>query len=123
VPPSPAGLLEVPRGQRLVHDLLEYADLVVFDCAPLSVGAEAAVVCSWADGALVMVDLSTSEDRGVRDAVRRLEAVQADILGLVVNRDRLLEPSAYDYYHSTQVTPGAATSGSPERDPASSSRS
>lgn len=100
LPPSPAGLLEAPRGQTLVDDLLERFDFVVFDCAPLSVGAEAAVICSWTDGVLLMVDLAGSSDRGVRDAVRRLETVQAPLLGLVVNRDRTLEPSAYDYYHA-----------------------
>jgi capsular exopolysaccharide synthesis family protein len=100
LPPSPAGLLEAPRGQTLVDDLLERFDFVVFDCAPLSVGAEAAVISSWTDGVLLLVDLATSTDKGVRDAIRRLDTVQAPLLGLVVNRDRTLEPSAYDYYHA-----------------------
>jgi Mrp family chromosome partitioning ATPase len=34
----------------------------------------------------------------VRSALRQLEAVHARTLGLVLNRDRGVEPSSYDYY-------------------------
>ncbi|MEA2495481.1 MAG: tyrosine-protein kinase [Thermoleophilaceae bacterium] len=98
VPPSPSALLEAPRGQTLVDDLLEYADYIVFDCPPLSVGAEAGVISTWSDGVLLIVDLASASDRAVSDGLRRLEAVQADLIGLVLNRDRTLEPSAYAYY-------------------------
>jgi capsular exopolysaccharide synthesis family protein len=111
LPPSPSALLEARRGRTIVKDLLERADMVVFDCPPLSVGAEAAVISAWADGVVVMADLTTSTDRGVRDALRRLEAVQAPVLGVVVNRDRALEPSAYDYYYGTGD--GASRPGRP----------
>jgi capsular exopolysaccharide synthesis family protein len=118
LPPSPSALLEARRGRTIVKDLLERADMVVFDCPPLSVGAEAAVISAWADGVVLMADLTTSTDRGLRDAIRRLEAVQAHLLGVLVNRDRTLEPSAYDYYH------GAATGdGASSRAPTSGSRS
>ena len=99
LPPSPAALLDSPRGRKLVDDLDERADFVIFDCAPLSVGAEAAVIASWSDGVLLMVDLASSSQQSIREAARRLETVNAHLLGLVVNRDRMLEPSAYDYYH------------------------
>jgi Mrp family chromosome partitioning ATPase len=92
-----------------VEELLRRFDTVIFDCAPLSVGAEAAVISSWCQGVILMVDLSQATDRSIREATRRLEAVQADLLGLVINRDRTLEPSAYDYY-----TPGSTTARSPE---------
>jgi Mrp family chromosome partitioning ATPase len=120
LPPSPAGLLESPRARRLVSDLLERADFVVFDCAPLSVGAEAALTASWTDGAILMVDLASSTDKGVREAMRRLEDVQAPLLGLVVNRDQMLDPSAYEYYHAdsdrVQERDRAAVAAATDRD-------
>ena len=100
LPPSPSGLLEAGRAHDAIENFKSRADIVIFDCPPLSVGAEAAVICSWMEVVLLMVDLSGSTDRGVREAIRRLDAVNARLSGLVLNRDRSLEPSAYDYYNA-----------------------
>jgi capsular exopolysaccharide synthesis family protein len=98
LPPSPSALLESRRGVDAVSEILEDADFVVIDCPPLNVGADASVLADWVDGVIVVVDLGGSTDRAVRNALRQLEAVQARVLGLVLNRDRSVEPSAYDYY-------------------------
>jgi capsular exopolysaccharide synthesis family protein len=100
LPPSPSALLESRRGQDAVQEILRDTDLVVIDCPPLNVGADASVLADWVDGVIVVVDLGGSTDRSVRDALRQLEAVQARVLGLVLNRDPSVEPSAYDYYLS-----------------------
>jgi capsular exopolysaccharide synthesis family protein len=100
LPPSPSALLESRRGQRAVSDFLTQADLVLVDCPPLSIGADASVIAGWVDGVILVVDLGGSTDKTVRDAVRQLEAVHANLLGLVLNRDKGAEPSSYDYYLS-----------------------
>ena len=100
LPPSPSGLLEAGRAHDAVEAFKRRADVVIFDCPPLSVGAEAAVIGSWMEVVLLMVDLTSSTDSGVREAIGRLDAVNARLSGLVVNRDRSLEPSAYEYYHA-----------------------
>jgi Mrp family chromosome partitioning ATPase len=81
-----------------VSELLGEADLVLIDCPPLSIGADASVIAGWVDGVIVVVDLGGSTDDTVRNALRQLDAVQARTLGLVLNRDRSVEPSSYDYY-------------------------
>ena len=100
LPPSPSALLESRRGQRAVSDFLTQADLVLLDCPPLSIGADASVISGWVDGVILVVDLGGSTDKTVRDAIRQLDAVHANLLGLVLNRDRGAEPSSYDYYLS-----------------------
>lgn len=102
LPPSPSALLESRRGRDAVSELLGDADLVIIDCPPLSIGADASVIASWVDGVLLVVDLGGSTDATVRSAIRQLEAVQARTLGLVLNRDRSVEPSSYDYYLTPQ---------------------
>ena len=42
----------------------------------------------WTDGAILLVDLASSTDRNIREAIRRLDDVQVPLLGLCVNRDR-----------------------------------
>jgi capsular exopolysaccharide synthesis family protein len=98
LPPSPAPLLESQRAESLVDDLSQEADFVVIDCPPLTIGADASVIAQWVDGVVIVVDLRTSTDRAVRQAVRQLEAVQAPLLGFVVNRDPGASPTKYDYY-------------------------
>ena len=83
---------------------------MLVDCPPLSIGADASVIAGWVDGVILVVDLGGSTDKTVRDAVRQLEAVHANLLGLVLNRDKGAEPSSYDYYLSVG-TPGAPTGG------------
>jgi len=98
LPPSPAALLESRRGRTAVHHFLSQADLVIVDCPPLSIGADASVISGWVDGVIVVVDLQSATDHGLRDALRQLEAVQAPLLGLVINRDRAAESKSYEYY-------------------------
>src|SRR3954452_21964824 len=100
VPPSPAALLETERARGIVDELLRTHDIVLVDCPPLNVAADASIVASWVDGGIVVVDLNTSKEDTVRDAIRRLRTVYAPLVGLLLNRDRGAEVSRYDYYLS-----------------------
>jgi capsular exopolysaccharide synthesis family protein len=99
LPPSPSALLESQRGRALVQELHNSAaDVVLIDCPPLTIGADASVIAGWVDGVTLIVDLESSTYDSVRIALRQLDAVQASTLGLVINRDRGAAPSSYDYY-------------------------
>jgi capsular exopolysaccharide synthesis family protein len=100
VPPSPAALLETARARGIVDELLRDHDIVLVDCPPLNVAADASIVASSVDGVIVVVDLNTSREDTVRDAIRRLRTVHAPLVGLLLNRDRGAEVSRYDYYLS-----------------------
>jgi capsular exopolysaccharide synthesis family protein len=99
LPPSPAPLLESERAQTLVDDLVSRCDLVVIDCPPLSVGADASVISQWVDGVIMVIDLKRSTDRSVYAAIRQLEAVQAPLLGFVINRDPGVSATHYYEYY------------------------
>jgi capsular exopolysaccharide synthesis family protein len=122
LPPSPSALLESRRGQSAVGEFLTQADLVLLDCPPLSVGADASVIAGWVGGVILVVDLAGSTDRVVRDAMRQLESVRAKVLGLVLNRDRGAEPSSYDYYLSVDSAARSGVGGKRELDKPGSRR-
>jgi capsular exopolysaccharide synthesis family protein len=111
LPPSPAPLLESERAQTLVDDLVTRADLVIIDCPPLSVDADASVISQWVDGVIMVVDLKKSTDRSVRSAIRQLEAVQAPLLGFVVNRDSHVSGAEYEYYVPSERRKKTASRG------------
>ena len=73
---------------------------MVFDCPPLSVGADASIIADRVDGVVLVVDLLSSTEHTVRQAIQQLEAVSAPLLGIVINRDRTTSPSSYDYYQA-----------------------
>lgn len=100
LPPSPSALLEARRARTAVSVLRDQADLVIFDCPPLNVGADASILAERADGVILVVDLLSSTEHTVRRALQQLEAVHAPLLGIVINRDRSVNPSSYDYYAS-----------------------
>jgi capsular exopolysaccharide synthesis family protein len=102
LPPSPSALLESQRAREAVSAFTADADLVLIDCPPLSIGADASVISRWVDGVLVVIDLNASTDRAVREALRQLEAVKAPVIGLLLNRDRSAETSRYEYYTRPQ---------------------
>jgi Mrp family chromosome partitioning ATPase len=49
------------------------------------------------DGVVLVVDMETATEQRVRNALRHLEAVRANVLGFVLNRDRSVEPVVYGY--------------------------
>ncbi len=115
LPPSPSALLESRRARGVVDAVADHADLIVFDCPPLSVGADASIIADRVDGVVLVVDLLSSTEHTVRRAIQQLEAVRAPLLGIVINRDRSVSPSSYDYY--------SAPPGPGERDRARGKRS
>ena len=98
-PPNPSSLLQMPRGSQLIRELSERVDLVVLDTPPISVGADAAIMATWVDGVIVVVDLARSTHKGLAEALKQLVAVRASTLGLVLNRDKGAVSGGYGYYY------------------------
>lgn len=107
--PSLSGLLESARGREVLDELAGAADLVVFDCPPLTVGADAATIAGRVDGVVLIVDMERATRDTVREALRHLQGVRAHLLGVVANRDPDVEESAYGYGDSAPA-PRAAPS-------------
>jgi len=113
IPPSPSALLEARRNRTDV--LTDAADLVIFDCPPLNIGADASLIADRVDGVVLVVDLYSSTTHSVRQALRQLEAVKAPLLGLVINRDRSAAPTSYDYYYQSVSAPPVTPSQEHEK--------
>jgi capsular exopolysaccharide synthesis family protein len=95
---------QIPRSSDLaassrMHDLLQEAsdryDLVVVDSPPVLTVADAEALASHDGVDVVLVVKKTTKRRSVRQAMRRLELIEANVTGLVVNgRGRA---AAYSY--------------------------
>jgi succinoglycan biosynthesis transport protein ExoP len=86
LPPNPAELLASQRMQAVMRQMLQEADLVVFDSPPLQDVTDAAVLSSFVDGTLLVIDRGRSRRRLVRAARETLARAGAHPLGAVLNR-------------------------------------
>lgn len=105
--PSLANLLESPHGRQVIDELGESSDLTLLDCPPLGVGADAATVAGRVDAVVLVVDMETATRESVRDGMRQLEAVRANVVGLVLNRDRSVTETSYGYGYGQGDAPTA----------------
>jgi Mrp family chromosome partitioning ATPase len=69
----------------LVAELRDRFDIVIFDCPPLLPVTDAAVIAARSDGALFVARARRTKSAQVTGAVRALHAVNARILGGVLN--------------------------------------
>lgn len=120
LPPNPAELLGSRRMQIVLATLQREADLVIFDSPPLGAVTDAAVLSSFVDGTLFVIDARRSRRRVVRGARESLARAGANILGAVLNRAAVRSDPNYDSYYGANsgtraelAAQPAATHGQP----------
>ena len=97
-PPNPSELLSSPRMTELVDDVRKRFDVVIFDCPPLLPVTDAAVVAARADGTLLVVRARRTTAAQVTASVQALHAVNATLLGSVLNMVTRKGPDAVPSY-------------------------
>lgn len=108
--PSLSNVLDSELGRTLVDDLAHLDSLVLFDCPPLSAGADATTVASHVDGVVLVVDLELATTRGLRTLLRQVRAVKADVIGIVVNRAAGGAHGVYGYGYGSERAAANGTS-------------
>jgi len=109
LPPNPAELLGSKRMRTVVERLQEAADLVIFDSPPLLAVTDAAVLGSFLDGTLFVIDAAKGRRRLVRMGREALARSGAKTLGVVLNRVPAVTRFGYGgYYGRVEETPAAA---------------
>jgi capsular exopolysaccharide synthesis family protein len=86
LPPNPADLLGSLRMHAVLERLKSEHDLIIFDSPGLQSVTDSAVLGSFLDGTILVIDSETSHRRIVRQAREALDRVGANVLGAVLNR-------------------------------------
>src|SRR3954453_22431219 len=81
----PADLLSSPRMATVVEQLRNTYDTVVIDTPPLLSAADAGAVATLPHVGVVLVVDSSSKRRTVTNAIRKLELIEAQVFGIVLN--------------------------------------
>jgi capsular exopolysaccharide synthesis family protein len=97
LPPNPSELLGSRRMEEIIAALLEQADVVLFDAPPVVAVTDAAVLATKVDGVLLVINAGGTKRDYARAAKARLEKVNANLLGAVLNNVRF-DVSLHRYY-------------------------
>lgn len=98
IPPNPAELLGSQRMKALIARLLDAADVLVIDTAPVGVVTDAALLAADADATILVVRESFASERIVRRGREALAAVNAHVAGVVLNFVRPRSDEADPYF-------------------------
>ena len=97
VPPNPAELLDSSSFGQLVEVLTSRYDRVLFDSPPVMAVTDTSILAQYADGLLLVVRQNKTNRHVLRQAIRTLQTVNANILGFVLN-DVDLDAARRGYY-------------------------
>jgi len=111
IPPNPAELLSSPAMEKLVGDLRQRFEHIVFDSPPLLLVTDGILLSTLTDGVVLVVE-SGSTSRGALNRVRRiLDRAGANTLGAVLNKlaNRVdgYYSSRYGYYNYSYSREGS----------------
>ncbi len=124
-PPNPSELLDSPRMTALLDTLRTRFDLIIIDTPPLLPVTDAAVLATRTDGVVIVCRYARTKRNQLREAAHSLVAVNARVIGVVLNMAPGKTPYTYgaaanggDVTPPNSFTPSsAAPSGSSHNSP------
>jgi len=105
LPPNPSELLGSQRMAQLIGQLQAFADVVLFDAPPVLACADAMVLASQVDGAVLVIDSRSTRREAVVRAVEMLRNVGARVLGVALNK---VHAGSSEYYYDYYSNDGKA---------------
>lgn len=98
IPPNPSEMLASKKMKAFVESLKDYYDYIFIDAPPIGIITDAGIVSTYTDGTILIVASREADIDMVKIAKSRLEKVNANILGLVLNKFEESSRS-YNYYN------------------------
>ena len=99
VPPNPAELLESRKFKELLEQLKGYYDYILLDCTPVVPVADSTIIAEQADGVLMLLCAGAASPKIAQETKLKLQAVGANILGVVLNKVEPQHSYGYAYYY------------------------
>ncbi|MBD5069153.1 MAG: CpsD/CapB family tyrosine-protein kinase [Lactobacillus sp.] len=97
-PPNPSELISSKKMARLVEALDNAFDLVIYDAPPVLSVTDAQILSTKVDGTILVVRENKTEKASVKQAVKLIEHVNGEIVGVVLNDVHGVDSGYYGYY-------------------------
>ena len=85
IPPNPLSLLSSQRFANLIETLKKDYNSIVIDCPPLLAVSDTVILSNLASGVILVARSESTPYKLAQDAIRRLSACKAPLLGAVLN--------------------------------------
>ena len=95
LPPNPMELLNSNRFAELIAKARQQFDYVLIDSPPVELVSDPLILATHTDGVLLILDSQRTRKRSLRNAVRNLNTVGANVLGTVMTN---VEKTPGGYY-------------------------
>jgi capsular exopolysaccharide synthesis family protein len=104
-PPNPAEMLTSRRLTEFLGQMRQQFDYVLVDTPPMVHVSEAAALAASGDGVLLVLDSQHTRKGALRQTLRRLRNVGANVLGTIMNKYEMPKGSAAEagYYSAAQA--------------------
>lgn len=97
LPPNPTELLGSHRTEMAMNAMKNAADILILDLPPVNVVPDALILSKYIDGMIVVTRRGFSTKKTLNEAIRKLEFVNAKILGFVMT-DTKRQDKYYEEY-------------------------
>ncbi len=98
--PNPADIISSKRYRRMVENLRNKFDYVVYDTPPVGTFVDAAILSTMVDGVVMVVRPGRVKRRDLADAYDQLEKAGANVLGLCANFCEITSSGYYYAYYT-----------------------
>lgn len=98
IPPNPSELLASKRMDRLMKELEQIFDLIIFDMPPVIAVTDAQVMASKVDGTVFVIPKGLTNKDMVLKSKDLLDKVHANVIGAIFNRVEITSDNYYYYY-------------------------
>ncbi|MRI80792.1 polysaccharide biosynthesis tyrosine autokinase [Aerococcaceae bacterium DSM 109653] len=98
IPPNPSELLNSERMTRLMKELQQDFDYIIYDAPPINAVTDPQILSAKVDGVILVVREGYSRKEEVRTAKKILDKAKANIIGYVLNSRMASEFSGYYGY-------------------------
>ncbi|WP_199534020.1 CpsD/CapB family tyrosine-protein kinase [Romboutsia weinsteinii] len=98
IPPNPSEMLGSKKMKKFVEELKNHYDYIFIDAPPVGIITDAGIIASYVDGTVLVVGSKEADIEAVKISKERLDKVNANILGAVLNKYEA-EGSSNAYYN------------------------
>ncbi len=99
LPPNPAELVGSEKMKKLLEVLSDNFDLVIVDSPPILAVTDAVVLSARADGVVLISNSGETRRNQLEQAVAKLMEVNANLIGVILNRLSAKTGGYYYYYY------------------------
>jgi len=99
IPPNPTEIIDSQTMKSHLEIFKKEYNIVLFDSPPIVAVTDAAILSSYTNGVLLVVELGRSRSTSVNRGIDLLEKVSANLLGLVTNNISSGYRYDYGYYY------------------------